>query len=419
MNDNNDPDSPLSPAQPAEEIPDWVKAQMPEAERFSVSPLPAEPQADPDGEPAESDGVGGPRRAKAGQGGPNARTPERPNARTPVHLRRPPVSPLLGRPPQPKAVTLAEKHKARRQTSRRLLFQAGDSEPVINGGLQSSAAQEAPVEAQYERTPAKGGLTEETQNLVSDPQYLVSNVGMAQAANGSSVAAPPQNAFLQKVRAYAQRTWPRMRPYLWRGRVAPAFWTVASVFSLVVNIILVVALILLGRPLFFLKKTVVSEKLINGLYYNFVLMDKAHIQTTITVSDTIQVNDTIPVVFDLVLSQKTVVTLTDSTPIKGATIYLNGQAVPLDLVLPQGTKLGIQMNLTVPVKQEVPVVLNVPVNLQIPVDIPLDQTQLHQPFVGLQQVLSPFRQLLSDVPDSWSEVCKGSLKPFCVLLRFK
>jgi len=77
------------------------------------------------------------------------------------------------------------------------------------------------------------------------------------------------------------------------------------------------------------------------------------------------------------------------------------------------------MNLTVPVKQSVPVVLNVPVNLQIPVDIPLDRTQLHQPFVGLQQVLSPFRQLLSDVPDSWSEVCKESLKPFCVLLRFK
>ena len=39
MNENNDPDSPLSPAQPAEEIPDWVKAQMPEAERSSEPPL--------------------------------------------------------------------------------------------------------------------------------------------------------------------------------------------------------------------------------------------------------------------------------------------------------------------------------------------------------------------------------------------
>ena len=397
MNENNDPDSPLSPAQPAEEIPDWVKAQMPQEE-----PLPSAPEADPD---------------------------------------------------QPKAVTLAEKHKARRQTSRRLLFQAGVSKPVISGSLQSSAAPEPPVEAQDPQQPPSsqenaGDLDvseREADPTVSPPLVGVPTVSLplvgvrtqpagpvplqdaegvgddvsAQAAGGPSVAAPPEDAFLQKARAYAQLAWPRMRPYLWRGRVAPAFWTVASVFSLVVNIILVVALILLGRQLFFLKKTVVSEKLINGLYYNFVLMDKAHIQTTITVSDTIQVKDTIPVVFDLVLSQKTVVTLTESTPIKGATIYLNGQPVPLDLVLPQGTKLGIQMNLTVPVKQSVPVVLNVPVNLQIPVDIPLDRTQLHQPFVGLQQVLSPFRQLLSDVPDSWSEVCKESLKPFCVLLRFK
>ena len=93
-------------------------------------------------------------------------------------------------------------------------------------------------------------------------------------------------------------------------------------------------------------------------------MDQAHIRTTITVSDTIQVKDTIPVVFDLPLSQKTEVTLTKNTPIKGATIYLNGQAVPLDLDLPPGTKLGIQLDLTVPVNQTVPVVLNVPVNLQ-------------------------------------------------------
>jgi len=228
-------------------------------------------------------------------------------------------------------------------------------------------------------------------------------------------------AVLQKGPAYRRerKVWPRLRPFLWRGRIGPAFWTVASVLSLVVNIILIVVLILLGRQLFFLKETVVTDKLVNGLYDNFVLMDQAHIRTTILVSDTIQVKDTIPVVFDLPLNQKTEVTLTKSTPIKGATIYLNGAAVPLDLELPPGTRLSINLNLTVPVNQTVPVVLNVPVNLQVPVDIALNQTELHEPFVGLQQVLSPFRKLLADVPDAWSDVCKGAMKAPCSLLRFK
>ncbi len=221
-----------------------------------------------------------------------------------------------------------------------------------------------------------------------------------------------------RFRSGARRAWTAARPLLWRGRIGPAFWTVASLLSLTVNIILIVILILLGRQLFFLKKAVVSDQLLNGLYDNFLLMDQAHIQTTISVSDTIQVNDTIPVVFDLPLSTNTSVVLTRDTP-ASTTIFLNNTAVPLDLVLKNGTQLNIKLDMTVPVNQTIPVTLNVPVNLLVPVDIPLDQTQLHKPFVGLQQVVSPFRQLLSEVPDSWGETCKGPFKFVCDLLKFK
>jgi hypothetical protein len=178
------------------------------------------------------------------------------------------------------------------------------------------------------------------------------------------------------------RLSPRMRRLLWRGRVAPAFWTVASLLSIVVNIILIALLIGLGRELFTLKR-LVSNQLIGGLYTNFRQMDDAHILTTITVSDTIQVKDSIPVVFNLPLKQNTVVTLVEDTPVNNATIYLNGQAVPLDLVLRKGTSLNISLDLVVPVNKTVPVTLNVPVRLKVPVDIPLNQTQLHQPFTGL------------------------------------
>jgi hypothetical protein len=109
------------------------------------------------------------------------------------------------------------------------------------------------------------------------------------------------------------------------------------------------------------------------------------------------------VVFNLPLKQNTQVILTQNTPVKNATIYLNGSAVPLDLTLKEGTALNIALDLNVPVSTTIPVVLNVPVDLKVPVDIPLDQTDLHAPFVGLQGVVAPYRGLLGGLPNSWEE----------------
>jgi len=199
-----------------------------------------------------------------------------------------------------------------------------------------------------------------------------------------------------------------------QDKIAPAFWNVASLVSLTVNAILIAVIILLARDLFAIKQ-LVSNQLIGGLYQNFVAMDNSHIITNIQVHDTIHVNDKIPVVFDLPLKQETQVKLTKDTAIKNATIFLNGQAVPLDIVLRKGTPLNIGLDLTVPVSQTVPVVLNVPVNLNVPVDIALNQTDLHQPFVGLQDVVAPYHNLLSSLPDGWGEtpMCGALTGWFC------
>ena len=319
---------------------------------------------------------------------------------------------------------MAEKHKAQRQNFHQLTTEtkAATDQPAAAAEDFGGQGDPAPAGSQPEASPQEPSLLDA---FLLKAREFTRGVGQRarmlsqRLTRREQPTQPEQTAQNEPPSRRMQNVWPRLRPFLWRGRIGPAFWTVASTLSLVVNIILIVILILLGRQLFFLKEDVVSDQLINGLYDNFVLMDKAHIKTTITVSDTIQVKDTIPVVFDLPLAQETVVTLTEDTPIKGATIYLNGQPVPLDLNLPPGTELGIQLDLTVPVNQTVPVVLNVPVNLQVPVDIALDKTELHQPFVGLQQVLSPFRKLLGEVPDSWSKVCKGPMKIACSVLRFK
>jgi hypothetical protein len=201
---------------------------------------------------------------------------------------------------------------------------------------------------------------------------------------------------------------PRRSPW-WQGKIGPAFWTIASLFSLTVNIILIVLLILVSKYLFPLKD-LISQQLLGGLYYNFVRMDQARIKTEVKVTDTIRVKDSIPVVFDLPLAQETRIVLTQRTPINGATIFLNGQAVPIDIILPAGTGLNIRLNMTVPVNQTVPVVLDVPIELSVPVEIPLQETELHEPFIGLQDVISPYYWQLGRLPDSWEEVIRCALR---------
>ena len=186
------------------------------------------------------------------------------------------------------------------------------------------------------------------------------------------------------------------------GKILPAFWTLAAIFSLVVNVVLIVALLLIGRQVFALKG-LLEDQLVGGLYKSFVQMDQANIKTTITVKDTIHVVDQMPVVFDLPLQQNTEVRLVEDTQIDRATIFLNGSPVKLDIILPKGTRLPINLNMTVPVSQTIPVVLTVPVELQVPVDIPLDQTELHQPFASLQNTVSPYNSLLTSLPDHWQE----------------
>jgi len=195
---------------------------------------------------------------------------------------------------------------------------------------------------------------------------------------------------------------------IWQGKIGPAFWTVASLISLTINIVLIVVLFIVAQNLFAITGTLETH-LIEGLNIRFNQLDNAQIKTTVIVEDTIQVNDEIPVVFDLPLQQNTTVTLTRDTPVKKALVYLNGTPVPTDIILRKGTSLDIALNLTVPVDQTVPVVLEVPVKMEVPVDIALKQTSLHDPFYELQEkVLQPYVELLEELPHGWGDtaVCK-------------
>lgn len=194
-----------------------------------------------------------------------------------------------------------------------------------------------------------------------------------------------------------------------RYQFLPAFWTIVSVFSLTVNVILVVVLIsILGQV--FQIKTAINDQLIKGLEGNFALMDQARIKTTINVSTNV------PAKFSLPLKTETTVALTKDTPIKAARVTLTTGGLqitnaPANIILPAGTLLPIQLELAVPVDQQIPV------NLTVPVDIPLNQTDLHKPFTGLQNVVKPYRTMLDALPGSLQElVCGAKPSDLCKTL---
>ena len=174
-----------------------------------------------------------------------------------------------------------------------------------------------------------------------------------------------------------------------RSKFLETFWTIASIISLVVNVGVVVALLVVMQILGGPKATLSFARgqasgLLGGLYNNFVKMDQASIKTTI------HVEKEIPVQFSLNVSGPTNVTLSQDVAISGALVTVNTGGLNINnaranIVLPAGTVLPINIqNLVVPVDQKVLAVLDVPV------DIPLNETELHEPFVGLQKVVEPF-----------------------------
>jgi hypothetical protein len=186
---------------------------------------------------------------------------------------------------------------------------------------------------------------------------------------------------------------PRLQKFVYQGRFMPAFWTVTAIFSLLVNIIFIAILIIFGNFFFELKKTV-ADGLVTGISNNLELMDQAHIVTTVLVETTVQLQDNLPVVFNLPINQSTQLSITEDIRVPGATIYLNNTPVLTDLTLPAGTPIHVNFDMTIPVSESIPVDITVPVSLMVPLDVAVDQTDLHQSIVGLQSVIEPYKVVL-------------------------
>lgn len=163
----------------------------------------------------------------------------------------------------------------------------------------------------------------------------------------------------------------------------PPFWTVTGCLSLIVNAVLIGLLLAMMPFLGILQSTAegVGAGLIGGLHTNFEKLDNASISKVISVDAQIPLNITVPI------RETTQITLAERVEIPNAIVQITTGGVVINsnarVTLPAGTPLVVRLNFDVPVETTIPVHLDVPVN------IPMDETELHEPFVGLQEVIRP------------------------------
>ena len=205
----------------------------------------------------------------------------------------------------------------------------------------------------------------------------------ARLPRGSGASQPPPPPRPPVILAQPYEEPPAPGPF---SRFLPAFWTIASLFSMVVNVILIALILILFDMVGVLQNTANDQLsgLMGGLYQNFEKMERATISRTIPVDANIPLNIMVPV-----QARNATISLAQPADIRNVRVVIDMPGFHLDspatrVILPAGTPLIVDFDLQLPVQNTIPVHLDVPVN------IPLRETQLYEPFVGLQDVIEPW-----------------------------
>jgi len=202
------------------------------------------------------------------------------------------------------------------------------------------------------------------------------------------------------------------------SRAWRAFVNIATVFSFIVNCVLVMVLILAVGPLLQLKSGFV-EPLLDDLDQAFQGLGDTTIETTVAVDQPIGIRFDMPLDqplnldFDLPIDQETAVVLTQPVPLDnlparfslpGGGGMINGT---VSLSLPAGLRLPVRLSMTVPVEKTIPVQMTVPVSetvpiqMSIPVSIQLGEAGLDPAVQRLRDVFTPVRVAVESLPDGF------------------
>jgi len=171
------------------------------------------------------------------------------------------------------------------------------------------------------------------------------------------------------------------------------FWdaakTLTLITSMIINLILIVAVVVLANQVGAIKLTL--NNVLGQLDSAFEGLGQA------VISDTIRISQQVPVQFDLPLKQDTVVTTQSPVPINTQATFSLGQFGSINgtvsLQLPTGTRLPVHLELTVPVSNSIPVVFDQPIS------IPLADKGLGPVVAKLRAALAPIIDVVEKLPD--------------------
>jgi hypothetical protein len=191
-----------------------------------------------------------------------------------------------------------------------------------------------------------------------------------------------------------------------REKFLRALWTLTSVISMIVNIVVIIVVVVAFWAYRDIKlpeglDISLANKLLSGLYTNFEKLDHATIDTSIAVDAPIPLDLNVPV------QKTTQITLAEAVNIPNAQVVINTGGLNINstarVTLPAGTPLMVNLDFDLPVQD------TIDVHLDVPVKIPMADTELHEPFVGLQEVVKPLYCLVEPAATSsitGNPVCK-------------
>jgi hypothetical protein len=169
-----------------------------------------------------------------------------------------------------------------------------------------------------------------------------------------------------------------------------ALKNVTIVISLVVNIILISIVLILASQIGAIKSTL--NGIVGQLDTAFVSLGNA------VVKDTIHIEQSVPVQFELPIDQTVTVMTTGAVPLNipasfslGSFGQINGT---VSLSLPRDLALPIRIQMLVPVNSQIPVVFDQPVS------IPLGARGLSPVINQLRGVTQPLMQTIQALPNS-------------------
>lgn len=178
-------------------------------------------------------------------------------------------------------------------------------------------------------------------------------------------------------------------PIQW-NKLWDAFKNFAIVFSFILNLLTFCAMILL-LDIVFCKMPPLKEQVIEPKATRILTALDRLENAVITVD--VPINETTPINFTLPVHARTTVTTTDPVPLNtGANFFLPGGGGSIrgtvNLVLPTGLQLPVELYIKVPVSQ------TIPIRMEVPVSIILRDTELGVAIHDLIEELKPFLEIL-------------------------